>query len=136
LFGWALFFILLRLMMKVNSSIYLILLFLLTLNHCAPVVPHTGCYIADAELNGLYKGECRNRKAEGFGKAIGRDTYTGYFREGVIDGSGKYVWSDGSYYLGQFKQGQMHGRGVFFESNGVRSKDGFWEEGNFVKSLR
>jgi len=117
------------------SPILLILLTLFATN-CARVVSHTGCYVADPDINGLYKGECKSKMADGFGKSIGRDTYLGYFKQGVKHGSGKYVWSDGSYYLGLFKEGKMHGRGVFFESNGVKSKDGFWENGKFVKSLK
>lgn len=94
-------------------------------------VPHQGCYVADSHLRGFYSGSCRGGKAYGRGKSRGQDFYDGDFVNGVPNGQGTYVWSDGDKYVGQFKDGKAHGNGVMIYSNGTR-KQGVWENNRLV----
>ena len=61
---------------------------------------------ADPEASKLqedvYEGEWRNSLKHGNGteKYCNGDYYIGHFREGEFDGTGKYIWSNGSTYSG------------------------------------
>ena len=48
------------------------------------------CIVRIDSLKGKYSGGCKQGRAEGFGTAIGTDTYSGNFKKGLPDGEGKY----------------------------------------------
>ncbi|MGE5106277.1 MAG: hypothetical protein ACM3H8_01940, partial [Sphingobacteriales bacterium] len=41
------------------------------------------CQVDLPALQGKYEGDCKNNKANGKGTAIGEDTYTGFFKNGL-----------------------------------------------------
>jgi hypothetical protein len=96
-----------------------------------PQIPHSGCYVADPRLRGRYQGTCLNAKAHGRGKATGIDIYEGEFSNGLTDGQGTYVWSNGDRYIGQFKAGQANGRGVMKYGDG-KEEAGLWQNNKLV----
>jgi hypothetical protein len=72
----------------------------------APQAPPINCAVADPKLHGYYNGDCQNGKAQGQGKAIGKNVYQGQFVNGLPHGQGVYMWGDGKCFTGQFKQGE------------------------------
>jgi len=108
-----------------------LVIILLILTGCATTVPHQGCYVEDPQLRGRYNGECRGGMAYGWGKTVGRDIYEGEFVNGIVQGKGTYVWSDGDKYIGEFKKGKAHGRGVMIRKNGSRY-EGLWENNKLL----
>ncbi|MDD2688968.1 MAG: hypothetical protein PHT41_02290 [Candidatus Omnitrophica bacterium] len=76
---------------------------------------------------------------EGFGKAQLPDSsvYQGNFKNGMFDGKGALIWTNGSKYEGEFKDGLMNGKGVFTQRNGDKYegdfKDGYMDgKGIFI----
>ena len=47
------------------------------------------CKVLDPNLEGVYTGDCKNGKAAGLGKAVGKYTYEGEFKAGLPDGKGE-----------------------------------------------
>ncbi len=85
------------------------------------------CHVADKDIQGEYIGDCKNRLAEGYGIAIGKDSYEGYFHKGEIHGKGKYTWANrGDMYEGNWVNGKANGEGTYTWSNGS-SYQGHWE---------
>ena len=86
-------------------------------------------------LKGTYEGECKKNKAEGKGIAAGEDSYTGEFKNGYPDGTGKYVWKNGDWYEGNWRKGLREGKGVMHLIS-EKSKDsvlaGFWKKDKYV----
>ena len=107
--------------------------------------------------NGVYEGEFKNKRREGYGKYTTNDGvyYIGLFYKGLrhgkgadyyknktimhegefikdqLEGKGKYYDKDGSYYIGEFLHGLRHGKGTDYYS-----KDKVKYEGDFVKDKR
>ena len=95
------------------------------------------CIVSIDSLKGQYTGGCRNGKANGFGTAIGVDTYTGNFRNGYPDGQGKYTWKNGTWYNGNWKDGLFDGNGTFSKADEIKPDSftlmtGFWEKGKYI----
>ncbi len=98
------------------------------------------CKVLSIKLQGSYQGECKNRLAHGEGTAQGTDTYQGTFKEGVPQGKGKYVYSDGSYYIGEFKNGLRHGEGTLYtmdkEAQTITAgKLSLWKNDEFLEEI-
>lgn len=55
--------------------------------------------------------------------AVGR--YTGAFKDGLFDGHGLFVSSDGMRYDGEWKNGNLHGQGTLILASGARYEGGF-----------
>jgi thiol-disulfide isomerase/thioredoxin len=90
------------------------------------------CKILDADISGYYEGECKNGLAHGYGRAGGRDTYEGYFENGLQQGLGVYIWGQllgntGVKYEGEWYQGHLHGKGRATYRDGEIK-----QEGNYV----
>jgi len=52
-------------------------------------------------------------------------TYTGQWKKGQKNGTGKQIWPDGSFYEGYWYQNQAHGKGRLIHSQGT-VYDGYW----------
>jgi len=112
-------------------------LFFLVSTLSMPAIFSQSCIVSLDSLKGQYIGDCKKGKANGFGTAIGRDTYTGYFKDGYPDGEGKYTWKNGTWYNGNWKAGLFDGNGTFnkIEVNTPDSATlitGFWQEGKYI----
>ena len=79
---------------------------------------------------GFYLGEFKDGNINGLGKYIWNfgNFYLGKFKEGKRHGSGKYVWAKGDFYIGKWKDGKINGEGKYFWSYGDfyigKGKDG------------
>lgn len=91
------------------------------------------CSVLLNELSGYYKGKCQNGLAEGKGKAKGKDSYVGYFKDGLPHGKGTYVYSNGDKYTGNWKKGKKDGKGKFnYSLNNKKYKlIGYWQQGEY-----
>lgn len=76
------------------------------------------CAVRDADLQGTYVGDCIGGYASGRGRAVGKDSYEGSFRDGHITGYGIYTKADGRRYEGEFLDGKMSGRVKIYNPNG------------------
>lgn len=66
-----------------------------------------------------YEGIFKNGLLQGMGKyTFGKDSYEGEFKDGTFDGIGKYISENGDVYEGEFKEVVRHGIGKYIWSNG------------------
>lgn len=93
------------------------------------------CAISIEALKGTYEGDCKKNKADGKGTASGEDTYTGEFKSGYPEGTGKYTWKNGDWYDGEWKKGVREGEGAMHYIN-VKTSDslvsGFWKKDKYI----
>lgn len=101
--------------------------------NCTPM----GCKLTDpyyVETSRYeWSGACTDGKADGFGTCIKYEnnilhsTYTGYYKNGVRTGAGKFTrHQSNDSWEGQFTQGQLNGVAKYLAENGNRY------EGNFI----
>jgi hypothetical protein len=92
------------------------------------------CTVTVDSLVGKYTGDCKKGKAEGMGRAEGKDTYVGMFKAGRPDGQGKYSWKSGNWFEGQWVKGLQDGEGTMVYK--LPHKDsivtGFWKKGKYI----
>ena len=76
-----------------------------------------------------YEGQWRNNLMNGSGKFIFPDGtfYEGDFDNNKRSGQGKYSWSDEKFHIGTWKDGKQHGPGKYYKNNSLI--DGVWFEG-------
>jgi hypothetical protein len=107
--------------------------------------PATGCRVWNAspqpgEAMG-WSGPCQNNLAQGRGvlqwfkdgKPIAR--YEGDYREGKVNGRGRYTWASGSRFEGEFRDDRPNGQGAFTQVNGTVFS-GVWKNGCFRQGDR
>lgn len=88
------------------------------------------CKVLDPNLAGIYTGDCKNGKAAGLGKAIGKYTYEGEFKAGLPDGKGEMTDDLGNLFKGNFKKGKREGEGTLFSKDSTQN--GFWKNDKFI----
>jgi hypothetical protein len=83
-----------------------------------------------------YEGNFKDEKYNGQGKYTSADgsIYIGEWVNGKIEGHGIYTFKDRTKYVGEWKDDKFNGQGILYSINGSISKDGIWENGNFIKS--
>ncbi len=81
----------------------------------------------DKETHPKYKGNVENGVPNGLGLMIttNGDKYEGEWMDGLKHGQGTYTWNDGEKYVGEFKDGLPNGQGI------VTSPEGKKYEGEF-----
>lgn len=104
-------------------------------------VSSQSCIVSIDSLKGQYTGGCKHGKADGFGSAIGTDTYAGNFKNGYPDGEGKYTWKNGTWYDGNWKAGVFDGNGTFNKVMQAHPDSfilitGFWQAGNYIGKVQ
>lgn len=108
------------------------------------------CKVNDSDISGEYVGDCVNGLAHGKGRAKGRDTYEGEFKQGKKHGDGKYVWPVGPIYQGSYFDDRRNGFGTLTIPRSVHNTNnnsgkgkwigdsyvetGMFEHGNFLLS--
>ena len=92
------------------------------------------CLVDMESIKGTYTGGCKKGLADGYGKAVGLDTYEGEFKKGLPHGEGIYTWRSGKKFEGKFQNGRMHGKGAVTQNiNGADSlTTGFWRQDAYV----
>ncbi len=103
-------------------------LILLSLFLTGSIKAQADCKVLKPEISLLYKGDCKNGLAHGYGKADGIDNYEGNFKKGLPNGHGIYVWSTGEEYEGSWVNGLRHGKGkyTFFFNERDTTQEGKW----------
>lgn len=117
--------------MKTFGQIIFLVNFLLI---CQLSASQEKCKVLKPELEGSYKGKCKNGLANGKGLAIGTDRYEGQFVKGLPEGKGTYIWSTGESYKGNWKEGVRNGEGEYtFNYKGKDSTiTGNWENDRYT----
>ena len=126
--------------MKINPSIQITpackFLFIMAFLFSAYSLQAQNCQVLDPSIEGTYTGNCKNGKASGLGKSIGKYTYEGEFKYGLPDGKGQLSDSLGFVmYRGNFKKGKRDGEGVanYHNSEGLDSvQNGFFRNDKYV----
>jgi len=92
------------------------------------------CQVLLPEISGTYKGGCKDGLADGKGSAKGQDSYSGYFKNGLPEGNGKYTYENGNVFSGSWSKGVKDGQGEFiYYINGTKYfQKGFWKNGDFI----
>ncbi|OQW91882.1 MAG: hypothetical protein BWK78_03275 [Thiotrichaceae bacterium IS1] len=91
------------------------------------------CQVINSQIQGKYKGGCKNGLAHGKGESHGIDNYIGMFENGYMQGEGKYQWSNGDIYVGRFKKDLKEGHGKLFYKNSSLYAS---YEGDFANDLK
>lgn len=91
------------------------------------------CKVLKTEISTSYQGECKNGLAHGNGIAKGVDAYEGEFKKGFPDGTGTYIWANGTVYKGKWKKGLREGRGSYIvhTTKGDSTLAGVWRMDKF-----
>lgn len=79
----------------------------------SPFLFSQDCRVLTDSLKGTYTGDCKNGLADGQGTATGTDNYTGHFKKGYPEGTGRYNWKNGDWYEGEWKNGRPDGQGTY-----------------------
>jgi hypothetical protein len=92
------------------------------------------CEVLIASIQGKYTGDCKNKKADGAGKAEGTDVYEGNFKGGYPSGQGTYTYKNGDFFNGDFKKGLKEGAGEFHykKTEADSIVKGFWKNDVYV----
>ena len=88
------------------------------------------CKVLDPNLEGTYTGDCKNGKAAGLGKAVGKYTYEGEFKAGLPDGKGEMTDDQGILFKGNFKKGKRDGEGILYFKDSTLN--GFWKNDKYI----
>jgi hypothetical protein len=69
----------------------------------------------------------------GVGKEINNIIYEGQLRDDVYHGFGRYIYSNGNYYIGNWADGKRCGKGKLVDTSG-KVYDGMWKNSTFLGS--
>ena len=66
-----------------------------------------------------------NGKVNGVGKEINHIIYEGMFKDDTYNGFGRFIYSNGDYYIGQWVDGKRQGHGKLVDKHG-KVYQGHW----------
>lgn len=69
------------------------------------------------------RGDCQN--GDGIFAFPDGSTFTGHFKDAIMDGKGTFTWPNGNKYVGDFRAGKRDGQGTFTWGNGNIYRGGF-----------
>ena len=72
-----------------------------------------------------------NGKVTGVGKEINHIIYEGQFVDDVYNGYGRFIYSNGNYYIGNWLDGKRSGYGKLVDKSG-RVYEGMWQYSKFI----
>ena len=77
----------------------------------------------------IYKGQMKNDKPHGLGKATyaNGNKYDGEYKDGKKHGHGVMTYANGDKYDGEYKDGKKNGHGVYTNTRGYKY-DGEWKD--------
>ena len=107
------------------------LLLLIFTSGANEIFAQESCKVLLQALAGQYEGDCKKGHAWGNGKALGEDSYTGQFKNGLPDGKGIYQWKNGNTFEGEFFKGKKQGSGeMTYKKQGKKDSvvAGFWQK--------
>ncbi len=95
---------------------------------------NNSCQVKVPELQGEYRGDCKNGLADGKGSAQGKHIYEGEFKKGYPHGEGKYIWAGDDYYVGSFRKGKRSGFGKHYLMVDGKSSfiEGYWKNDAYI----
>ena len=73
-------------------------------------------------------------RCQGVGKEINHIIYEGQFKNDVYHGYGRYIYSNGNYYIGNWIDGKRSGWGKLVDRNG-KIYEGMWKYGKFIGNI-
>jgi len=112
-----------------SLSLYLFLFLAINVN------AQETCKVLMPEIAASYDGPCKKGKAEGSGKAQGKDRYAGFFKDGLPSGKGIYNWENGDSYDGDWLKGKMDGQGIKIVKRSGKADsvlNGFWKKDTYI----
>ena len=72
-----------------------------------------------------------NGKVTGVGKEINHIIYEGQFLDDVYNGYGRFIYSNGNYYIGNWVDGKRSGYGKLVDKNG-KVYEGQWQYSKYM----
>lgn len=60
--------------------------------------------------------------------------YEGDFIEGKFEGTGKYTFESGNYYIGEWSDNKMNGIGKYYNKDGTVKHDGHFRNDKYIKN--
>jgi len=72
-------------------------------------------------------------RVQGVGKEINHIIYEGQFKNDIYHGYGRYIYSNGNYYLGNWVDGKRSGWGKLVDKSG-KIYEGMWQYSKFIGS--
>lgn len=73
----------------------------------------------------------KDGRIQGVGKEINHIIYEGQFKNDIYHGYGRYIYSNGNYYIGNWVDGKRQGRGKLVDKSG-KVYEGMWQFSKFV----
>jgi len=70
-------------------------------------------------------------RTQGLGKEFNNVIYEGQFKDDVYHGFGRFIYTNGNYYIGNWQMGKRSGRGKFVDMNG-KTYSGLWQNSKLV----
>jgi len=67
----------------------------------------------------------------GVGKEINHIIYEGQFKNDIYHGYGRYIYSNGNYYIGNWVDGKRSGWGKLVDKSG-KTYEGMWQYSKFI----
>ena len=94
-------------------------------------------FLADNQDKGdKYVGQFKDGKRNGQGSYTyaNGNKYVGQFKDGRRYGQGTYTFTNGGGFTGEWKDDQPNGKGIESYADGSPSKEGLFQDGNFVRA--
>lgn len=73
----------------------------------------------------------KDGRVQGLGKEFNLIIYEGQFKNDVYHGFGRFIYSNGNYYIGNWENGKRSGRGKFVDASG-KIYSGLWMNSKLV----
>ena len=119
---------------SMKRKIGILTVLLLVIGALAYAQKSDSCRVLLKEIQGTYRGDCKDGLANGKGAAKGTDSYVGHFKNGLPEGKGRYTYQNGNTFDGYWSNGLKNGKGEFtYSMNGQKMvQKGYWKDGDYA----